>query len=105
MPFTKAFAGYSYYSLLVDQEEPQVSLGKGKFESKTKDAFFSYEQVEERADYFAFKLKNLTFGEYTEQVLYAAPLITGRVEFSIERINFYFDYNNQKSGVKYKIGF
>lgn len=100
-----AFAEYSYFSLLIDEEEPVISLHQDKLEAKTKDALLSYEFIEERADYFAFKLKNLTFGEYTDQVLYVAPLFTGRLEFSIHRFNFYHDELAKKSGLKYKIKF
>ena len=61
---------------------------------KTKDPLFSYGLVEERAEYFAFKIKQLTFGEYTEQVLFISPLITGNLEFHAMDMKFYYNYNN-----------
>jgi hypothetical protein len=105
MPIGKVFALYDYHSLLIDFEEPVRTQGAGLFEAKTKDALLSYSVVEERADYFTFKLKNLTFGEYSDQILYVAPLITGRVEFSIHRVSFTYDFVENKTKIKYKIMF
>ena len=104
-PCLKVYALYDYHSLMVDFDEPVVSQGEGLFQLKTKDALLSYDYVEERADYLTFKLKNLTFGDYTDQVLYVAPLFTGRLEFSIQRVRFTYDYAENKSHVKYKIMF
>jgi hypothetical protein len=92
---------YHYFDL----EEPQRTLGKGKLVSKTKDALFSFDYIEDRADYLVFKFKNLTFGEYTDSLMYVAPLVTGNIEFSMYDINFYYDHFSSKSGVKYKIKF
>lgn len=105
IPYLDSLAYSNYHAQLIDLEEPQVSQGDGLFEIKTKDALLSYEIVEKKADYFAFKLKNLTFGDYSEQVLYAAPLFTGKLEFSIHRIQFSFDIAQNKSSLKYKIYF
>ncbi len=92
---------YKYF----DTEEPQFSRGKGKLATKTKDALLSFDYVEERADYFVFKLKNLTFGEYSDNIMYIAPLVTGNIEFSMYDINIYYDHFSDKSGFKYKIKF
>lgn len=101
----RANAGNSYFSSLVDNEEPAVSPYQNMFQSKTKDALLSYNLIEERANYFVFKFKTLTFGEYTDQLLYAAPLVTGKVEFSISRINFYYNHFSNETGIKYKMKF
>lgn len=94
------------YSTLLDKEEPEVSLlGNGKLIDKTKDALLSIDYIEKRADYFVFKLKNLTFGEYTDNVMYIAPLATGKVEFSMYDVNVYYDHFKNKSGIKYKFSF
>ena len=72
---------------------------------KTTDALLSYDLVERRADYFVFKLKNLTFGEYSDQVLLFAPVVTGKVEVRAYDLKFYYDYKKSKSGVKYTFKF
>lgn len=95
----------SGYDEFVYQEEPEISQHQAKFATKTKAAFESFQIVRDRTKYLEFKLRNLTFGEYTDHVLYVAPLITGRVEVRIEKINIYYDYNSSKSGVSYKYKF
>lgn len=78
---------------------------KKKMVKKTTDALLAYDLIERRADYFVFKLKNLTFGEYSDQVLFLAPVVTGKVEVRAYNLNFYYDYNRSKSGVKYTYRF
>jgi hypothetical protein len=95
----------SGYDEFVYQEEPEISEHQSKFATKTKAAFESFQIVRDRTKYLELKVRNLTFGEYTDQVLYVAPLITGKVEVQIEKFNIYYDYNSNKSGVRYKYKF
>ncbi len=90
---------------ILDIEEPQRSQGEGKLVSKTKDALLSFDYIEKRADYLVFKLKNLTFGEYSENVMYIAPIITGNLEVNVHGVNIYYDHFSEKSGFKYKFKF
>ncbi len=90
----------------LDAEETPKSLYQDKALDITKDALLSVDFIENRANYFIFKLKNLTFGEYSENVLYIAPLVTGKFQFSMFKLDFYYDhFNNNKSGVKYTVSF
>lgn len=98
-------ASTSLYQSFIDREEPQKTLGEGKLVSKTRDALLSFDYIEQRADYLVFKIKNLTFGEYSDNILFIAPLVTGNVQFSMYDINFYYDHLDNKSGFKYKIKF
>ncbi len=95
---------YLYESYL-DQEEPPKSKAQGKLVSKTKDALLSIDYIEDRANYFVFKLKNLTFGDYSDEVMYLAPIVTGNLEFKVQGVNFYYDHFSEKSGFQYKIKF
>jgi hypothetical protein len=92
---------YSY----LDLEEPQKTVGEGKLVSKTKDALMSFDYIEDRADYLVFKFKNLTFGEYTDDIMYISPLVTGDIQISMYDINIYYDHFNSKTSFKYKIKF
>ena len=93
------------YTGFVELEEPQVSRVQSQFLDRTKDALLSYDYIEERADYVIFKLKNITFREYTEHILYFAPLVTGNVQVRLNDFDIYYDYNSAKSGFQYKIRF
>ena len=98
--------GAVYDERYFDLDEPADSVGKGKLVSMSKDALMSFDYVEKRADYFMFKLKNLTFGEYSDNVLYIAPVLIGKVEVNIHGFRLYYDHlNDQKSGFKYKVKF
>ena len=88
---------YLYY----DSNEPQVSQGKGKLFNKTKDALLSFEHIEERANYFIFKLKNLTLGEYADEALILAPFITGNISFRVKDITLNYDYHLNRSSLNY----
>lgn len=99
-------ASSNYYDELFKPEEFYL---KNKFQSqfaeRTKDALLSYDYIEDRADYLVFKLKKLTFGEYSDHVLYLAPLVTGKVEINAYRVNIYYDSLASKGGIKYKVKF
>lgn len=99
-----SFGSYFENSYL-DLEEPEVTKGSGQLVSKTKDALLSFDFIENRADYFVFKLKNLTFGDYSEDVLYIAPFFTGKLEVSMYDVHLYYNHFQNKTGLKYKIKF
>jgi hypothetical protein len=90
----------------LDTEEAQVSLVQDKALDITRDALLSIDYIENRTNYFLFKLKNMTFGNYTDEVMILAPFVTGRFEFSMYDLSFYYDhFNNNKSGVRYSVRF
>ena len=90
---------------MLEVEESYKNNNQDKLLTKTKDALLSFDHVEERADYFVFKLKNLTFGEYSENVMYLAPVLSGNVEFQAQNFNFYYNHFQDKGGVKYSLSF
>ena len=90
---------------LLDLEESDKNENQSKAGVKTKDALLSIDAVEERADYLVFKLKNLTFGEYSEDVMLIAPLVTGELEFSANEFKVYYNHFQNRGGVKYKYTF
>ncbi len=91
--------------IYLDEEEYPISKYQSKVFDKTRDALLSVDYIEERADYFVFKLKNLTFGEYAEDVMYVAPLFTGRFEVRAFNFNLYYNTFQEKGGLKYKVSF
>lgn len=103
------FAGYVeaniYDSFLEQREIDNNKKFQSKFLDKTRDALLSYDIVEERANYILHRVKNMTFGEYSDHVLYLAPIASGHVEMKVYDINVYYDHFAQKSGFKYKIEF
>lgn len=108
MTFYSTICWASYvtsYELLVENEEPEISKYQSKFLDKTKDALLKIDHIEERADYFIFKLKNLTFGEYSDNVLYLAPLVTGDIQVQAYNFNVYYNHLQDKGGIKYKVSF
>ncbi len=96
----------SYEDKFYDLEEPTYNKHQKKAFRKTRKALLKIDAIEERANYFVFKLKNLTFGEYSDNIVYLAPIMTGKLEFSVHKFNFYFDHlDNNKGGVKYSLKF
>jgi hypothetical protein len=89
----------------VEIEEPPVSRVQSQYLDRTKDALLSYDYIEERADYMIYKIKNMTFREYSDHVLYLAPIVTGSVQVRVNNFDIYYDYNSAKSGFKYKVRF
>ena len=83
----------------------RAELRKPDLIANAREALMSYDIVEERAEYFIFKIKKLTFGDYTDQVLILSPLITGNFEFHAMKMKFYYNYNKRRAGVKYDIHF
>lgn len=94
-----------YPETRLDQEEPEVGARQSLMLDRTKDALLSFEHIEERAEYFVFKLKALTFGDYTEDVMYIAPVITGNVELRAYNMNVYYNHFQSKGGVRYQLKF
>ncbi len=88
---------YLYY----DSSEPEVGQGSGQLVNKTKDALLSIDHIEERANYFVFKLKNLTFGEYSDEAMILAPFITGNISFKVNDITLNYDYYLNRSSLNY----
>jgi hypothetical protein len=95
----------SYIIHNLDYEEPEVGARQSIMLDRTKDALLSFDYIEDRADYFIFKLKNLTLGEYSEDLLYIAPAITGNVELRAYNMNVYYNHFQNKGGVRYKMKF
>tara|TARA_Y100000768_G_scaffold388784_1_gene387171 strand:+ start:13969 stop:14316 length:348 start_codon:yes stop_codon:yes gene_type:complete len=89
------------------EETPrQVGVGNNKAANYTRDALLSYDAVVERSDYLIYKFKQLTFGEYADQLMILAPLISGRVEFQAYKdVNFYYNSFSQSGGFRYSINF
>jgi len=96
---------YSQGICLIETEEYPISLYQDKMLDKTKDALLSFDYIEDRADYLVFKLKNLTFGDYSDNVMYVTPLVTGSVVMSAYNFNVYYNHFQKKSGVQFKVKF
>lgn len=100
-----AHANNAYFSQLLEQDEPEVSISQGDAANKTRDALLSYDLVEERANYFARKLRRMTFGEYADQVMIVAPFLTGQLEFNVSDIRVYINAHQSTSGLEYRLSF
>ena len=98
------FANYAD-TYLLDIEEPQVNPHQSKAGSRTTAALLSIDAVQERADYLVFKLKNLTFGEYSDDVMIITPFLTGKIEFNANRFNLYYSHFQNEGGVNYNLSF
>lgn len=96
-----------YYSYrLYFQEEPESSrLNEGHAIDRTRSALMRFDIVQKRAEYFTRKLKNMTFGEYTEDIMIIAPLLTGELEFNVNDINVFIDHNSERAGFRYRYRF
>jgi len=90
---------------LLDREDSQVNPHQNQAGNRTTAALLSIDEVQERADYFVYKFKQLTFGEYSDDVMIIAPFITGRVEFSANRFNLYYSHFQNEGGVNYNLSF
>jgi hypothetical protein len=95
----------SYIEHNLDYEEPEVGASQGLMLDRTKDALLSFDYIENRADYFIFKLKNLTLGEYTDDLMYIAPALTGNVELRAYNMNVYYNHFQNRGGIRYKLEF
>ena len=93
------------YSEIHYNEEPEVSRARGKQVVKTRTALMRIKAVRKKTKYLERKIKSMTFGEYADEVLYVAPFITGDFQFTVNSINFYYNRNSEKAGVKYKFSF
>ena len=93
------------YDSFLDNEEIDFNSNQTKFVDKTKDALLAVDFIEKRANYLAFKIKNLTFGNYSDHLIYVAPFITGKVEVKMYDFDLYYDHLSTKSGVNYKYTF
>ena len=95
----------NYIEQRLDLEQSPINNNQSSMLDKTKDALMSFDYIEDRADYFVFKLKNLTFGEYSEDLMYIAPAITGSVEIRAYNMNVYYNHFQNSGGIKYKMKF
>lgn len=100
-----SMANNPYFQQLLEQDEPGTLASRNDFVHKTRDALFSYEIVEQKANEFADKIRRFTFGEYADHILYAAPFLTGKVEFNVNDIRVYINANQSKTGFEYKLRF
>ena len=98
-------ANSGYHASLLEPDEVLLTSARNDLPTLTRDALMSYDKVEERANYFVFKLKNMTFGDYTDQVLIITPFITGQLEFTFNEVNFYYDHQGSESGFRYELRF
>ena len=83
---TKVSAGL--YQEYVYHEQPQRNRYQDKLARKSQAALMSFKRVKTRLKYFEFKIKKMTFGEYTDDVLLLTPLVTGKFELNINKLNF-----------------
>lgn len=68
-------------------------------------ALFSYKSVKDRSDYLVSRIKEKTFGDYTDQLGYLVPIATKRFEFDLLKCKVYFDAKDEKSGISYSYNF
>ena len=99
-----AIAGYMDQYLL-ETEQSDFNPNQRDAGTVTRDALMSIEAIQERSDYLVYKLKTLTFGEYTDDVMVIAPLITGEIEFSANQFNLYYNHFQSRGGVRYQVAF
>lgn len=90
---------------LLEGEEIIANPNQGRAANMTRDALMQVDGVQERADYFVYQIKKLTFGEYTDDVLIITPFITGDLQFTANDINFYYNHFQNRGGVEYNINF
>lgn len=89
-----------------DSNYTEANPNQNKFLDLTKDALLSYDRIEERTNYFAMKIKNRTFGEYTDNILVLAPALTGKVLLKVYGVEFkYSHFKNQRTEMKYTYKF
>lgn len=100
-----ARANYYYELHYTEEQEPEKSRVQDKALTRTRTALMRFKQVRQRTKYFTRKLKNLTFGEYSDEVMYLAPFVSGEFQFSVSDIDFYYDRNSEKAGLRYKFNF
>lgn len=101
---SSAFASYVDQYLL-EIEESDYNANQSQAGNKTRDALMSINSIQERADYFVYRLKKLTFGEYTEDIMIITPFITGEIEFNADQFNIYYNHFSSRAGVRYNVTF
>lgn len=90
---------------LLELEEPQRNENQSQFQNTTRDALFAMDGFQERANHLVLKLKNLTFGEYADEVMILAPFVTGDIEFQAMQLRFYYNHFDSEGGVRYQLSF
>ena len=86
-------------------EEEFTGYKPVKMMTETRDALLSYELVQEKTNYWGYRLEKMIFGDHVDKFLIFSPLITGKVEFKALDLNFYVDTRKSKGGVKYTFNF
>ena len=104
---TPAQADYLIYQeIMKEKSRTDRNTYQKQVFDKTRDALLAYEQIESRVDYLLFKLKNSTFGQYSEHILFITPFITGNIGLSANNFNFYYKHHDSKrAGIEYSVQF
>ena len=104
-----SFCGFANGSVLaaVDSSSSEAPLDEDEMQKtmldKTKTALFSYEIVEERADYVLDQLKNSAFGDYAKNMAVVVPIVTGKINFQYKKLEFSYSHFAEKAKLDYEL--
>lgn len=94
------------YAYELEQEVNARGVGTARMGNATTEALMSYDFIVERSNYLLYRFKKLTFGEYADEVMILAPIISGQFELKAYKdINVFYNRNTQRGGFNYNINF
>lgn len=97
---------FSAQAYELEEEESQVGVSNARMMDQSREALMSYDFIVERSNYLIYKIKKLTFGEYADQLLILAPLVSGNIEFQAHRdLNVFYNHSAGRGGLRYSINF
>lgn len=67
----------------------------------TSEALLAYPMIAQKTQYWVDRVKKLTLGDYADDVLIIAPIVTGQVQFKVNFLDVNLNYYQQQGSVNF----